>query len=214
VCKSNYPYFNFDTVYVAEGSDPKRLGAGTLFLKLDEDEIRAIRKSLEKITRRRIGDAADAEDVVQDTLLAMITSNPRGELKKGMHAWSRGILRNKVGNYYRKSRRHEILGEQIMGNRSPVPDPPAVATQETTLSNKEIRKIIDKKLEEFTPEVRRVMELLVSGLKAGEIVARLRPEPYQNIINRLYRGRKKLVRELVKCGFGPRGEKSGKRKTG
>ena len=67
-----------------------------------------------------------------------------------------------------------------------------MATQEITLSNKEIRYIIDRKLEEFTPEVRRVMELLVSGLKAGEIVAHLHPEPYQNIINRLYRGRKKM----------------------
>jgi RNA polymerase sigma factor (sigma-70 family) len=214
VRNSSYTCLNFDAVYVAEGSNPKRHGSRPLFLKLDENEIRAIRKSLEKITRRRIVDAADAEDIVQETLLAMITSNPRGELKKGVHAWSRGILRNKVGNYYRKSRRHEVLREQNGDGRIPAPDPPAVATQEITLSNKEIRYIIDRKLEEFTPEVRRVMELLVSGLKAGEIVAHLHPEPYQNIINRLYRGRKKLVRELIRCGFGPRTGKSRNRKAG
>jgi len=210
----NYTYLKYKILYVAERSNPKHYGSRTGFLKLNEDELTAIRKSLQKITRRRILDIADAEDIVQDTLLAMIMSNPGGELKKGMHAWSRGILRNKVGNYYRKSQRHTSLGERDYGICISVPDPTVVATQEITLSNKEMKKIIEKKLEEFTPEVRKVMELLISGFKAGEIVDQLHPEPYQKIINRLYRGRKKLARELLRCGFGPLHEKNRNRKAG
>jgi hypothetical protein len=47
------------------------------------------------------------------------------------------------------------------------------------------------------------MELLLAGLEPGEIVRHLHPERYQNVINRLHRGRKKLAKELAKYGYGP-----------
>ena len=47
------------------------------------------------------------------------------------------------------------------------------------------------------------MELLIGGLNPGEIVNQLHPERYQNVINRLHRGRKKLAQELAKYGYGP-----------
>ena len=56
-----------------------------------------------------------------------------------------------------------------------------------------------------------IMTTMVSGLNAGEIARLLSPEPYQNVMNRLYRGRKKLARELIKCGFRPNSGKSGNR---
>ena len=51
------------------------------------------------------------------------------------------------------------------------------------------------------------MELLLAGLEPGEIVKRLHPERYQNVINRLHRGRKKLAKELAKYGYGPHAKK-------
>jgi RNA polymerase sigma factor (sigma-70 family) len=208
----NYSRLKCEVFYIAERSDPKKYRSRSDFLKLDRHEIIAIRESLKKIARRRIMDAHDAEDIVQDTLLTMITCHPEGELEKGLQAWSRGILRNKVGNYYRKSRRHAALGKSnyMAGKRTQVAL--SVAVQETTTSHRELRKIIAEKLAEFTPETRHVMELLLSGFKASEIAEHLDPEPYQNVINRLYRGRKKLARELVKCGFGPRLRTAGNQK--
>ncbi|MBN2321671.1 MAG: RNA polymerase sigma factor [Acidobacteria bacterium] len=178
-------------------------------LRWGEDEIAAIRKALQKITRHRISDVNDAEDIVQDTLLTMISRNPGEELKKGLLVWCQGILRNKVGNYYRKAGRHAILKEKHSGIEQLQLQPRAVATPEISASHKELRLIIEEKLAELPPEIRRVMELLVSGLNAGEIARLLSPEPYQNVMNRLYRGRKKLARELIKCGFGPNSANTG-----
>lgn len=208
----NYSRLKCEVFYIAERSGPKKYRSGPDLLKLDRHEIIAIRESLKKIALSRIMDAHDAEDIVQDTLLTMITNRPEGELRKDLYAWSRGILRNKVGNYYRKSRRHAALGKSNYITRKRTPAAPSAAVQETMTSHRELRKIITEKLAEFTPETRHVMELLISGFKAGEIAEHLNPESYQNVINRLYRGRKKLARELVKCGFGPRLQTAGKRK--
>ncbi len=214
VCHFNYPRLKYNAIYIAEDSNPKNYRTGPDLLKLTRNEITAIRDSLKKIALGRIMNAHDAEDLVQDTLLAMITNRPEGELKKGLLAWSRGVLRNKVGNYYRKSQRHAALGKRnrIAGNRKP--NPPYEAAQEISMSHKELHQIIEKTLDEFTPETRQVMELLISGFKACEIVERLNSEPYQNVINRLYRGRKKLARELVKCGFSPQSRTLVNRKKG
>jgi hypothetical protein len=44
---------------------------------------------------------------------------------------------------------------------------------------------------------------LIAGHDSGEIVKQLHPERYQNVINRIYRGRKKIAKELAKFGYGP-----------
>ena len=144
--------------------------------------------------------------------MTMISRNPGEELKKGLLVWCQGVLRNKVGNYYRKARRQAILNERHTDMQQVQLPARDAVTPEITASHKELRSIIDEKLAELQPDIRRVMELLVSGLNAGEIAERLHPESYQNVMNRLYRGRKKLARELIKCGFGPNSGNAGTRK--
>jgi hypothetical protein len=46
---------------------------------------------------------------------------------------------------------------------------------------------------------------MIAGFNAGEIARQLHPERYQNVINSLYRGRKKLARALAKYGYAPNG---------
>ena len=65
---------------------------------------------------------------------------------------------------------------------------------------------------------------MIAGLNAREITEELHPVRYQNVINRLHRGRKKLAEALAKYGYGPeaasslrkmkpgRGKKSGEMK--
>ena len=212
MCKPAYLYQEYEIFFIAENSTPEEYQSIPERLELSDDEIKAIQTALQKITRRRIRDANDAEDLVQDTLLTMITRNPGNKLKKGLLVWCQGILRNKVGNYYRKTRRHSALSEQNpdmdQGNRPSS----IIASPEITVSTNELQSIIKEKLSEFPPPMRRVMELLVSGLEAGEIASRLSSESYQNVINRLYRGRKRLARELIKCGFSPNSQGGRNRK--
>ena len=197
---SFYPECKF--LFIAEPSSYKEYRSKSQS-RWDEDEIAEVRAVLQKITRHRISNANDAEDIVQETLLTMISRNPGEELTKGLLVWCQGILRNKVGNYYRKASRHEYLKEKHYRMQQQDLLPPPAASPEITVSNKEMQSIIAEKLAGLPPDMRRVMELLVSGLNAGEIAQLLSPEPYQNVINRLYRGRKKLARELIRCGFRP-----------
>jgi RNA polymerase sigma factor (sigma-70 family) len=205
-------YQEYEIFFIAEKSTPEEYQSIPEQLELSDDEIKAIQTALQRITRRRIPDASDAEDLVQDTLLTMITRNPGNKLKKGLLVWCQGILRNKVGNYYRKTRRHSSLREQNphmeQGNRASS----VIASPEITVSTNELQTIIEEKLSEFPSSIRRVMELLVSGLEAGEIASQLSSESYQNVINRLYRGRKRLARELIKCGFSPNAQGGRNRK--
>jgi len=212
VCNPAYPCQEYQIFFIADNSTLEEYPSRAKQLKLSDDEIAAIRTILQKITRRRIPDVNDAEDLVQDTLLTMITRYPGNELKKGLLVWCQGILRNKVGNYYRRTRRHALFKQQNPDMKQQNQAFPVVATPEITASNNELQLIIKEKLSEFPPAIRRVMELLIAGLEAGEIARQLSPEPYQNVINRLYRGRKRLARELIQCGFAPDSQSGKNRK--
>jgi RNA polymerase sigma factor (sigma-70 family) len=163
-----------------------------------EDEIADIRKTLWKSAVLRIN-LDDVEDLVQDTLLTMVAKPPADDLAKGLLVWSLGILRNKVGNYYRKCNRYQSLDR--LGKAEQPQQRPA-SSPESTLSDTELRTIIREKISEMPPGLRKVMEMLAAGLDSNEIVAELQPERYQNIINRLHRGRKKLAKELLRYGYG------------
>jgi len=203
VHKPAYYCRQYEILFIAEESDPGQYKSLPEKPELSDDEISAIKTALHKITRRRIRDVQDAEDIVQDTLLTMITRYPENDLKKGMLVWCQGILRNKLGNYYRKTRRHSVFIGRNTDVEQGILASSVVASQETAVSNHELQSIIEEKLSEFPEPIRRAMELLVCGYEAGEIAKELSPEPYQNVINRLFRGRKRLARELMKCGFGP-----------
>jgi RNA polymerase sigma factor (sigma-70 family) len=176
-----------------------------------EDNIAAIRAVLKRLSTVRVLNPTDAEDLVQETLLTMLTKYPGNELEKGLLIWSMGILRKKVGNYYRKAQRFTSLSEQgpgthVLGHRLMVATSP-----EAKFFQKELQSIIQQTLTHLPPAQRKAMELLLAGHDSGEIVRHLKPERYQNVINHIFRGRRRLAKELAKYGYGPNA-KSGLRK--
>jgi len=168
-------------------------------LEWTDDEIEAIRVVLKKLTSIRIMNSTDVEDLVQETLLTMISKHPGADLAKGPLVWSMGILRRKLGNYYRRIQRYTPLNEQKEAVRQWMP----VATPERKVFHEELKTIVDAELSEIPPFQRQALELLIAGLNAREITEELQPVRYQNVINRLYRGRKRLAEALTKHGFGP-----------
>lgn len=185
--------------------------------KWTDREISEIREVLQKLTAIRILNPTDAEDLVQDTLLTLITKYPGCELEKGLLVWSMGILRKKVGNYYRKMQRLYIIGEREFGVREPFRAGGKLESPEARLSHRELEDLIHKMTAQFPSAQRCAIELLLAGLDSGEIVEQLHPERYQNVINHIYRGRKKLAKELAKYGYGPgaglrKMKRSGRRK--
>jgi len=62
--------------------------------------------------------------------------------------------------------------------------------------------LIDTILARFQSTERQVLNLHLDGIPAGEIAAMIHFEKYQNVINKIYRGRHKLARELARYGYG------------
>lgn len=194
-----YPHLVLPTSFISESFPFEKHRFNPERLDWTDEEIAAIRIVLKKLTSIRIYNANDAEDLVQDTLLTMISKHPGIALEKGLTAWGVGILRKKVGNYYRKTQRYASLNEQDAGARQGI----IIASPEVKVYQQELKAIVGEALSRLPPSQRQALELMIAGFNAGEIARQLHPERYQNVINCLYRGRKNLARELVKYGYAP-----------
>jgi RNA polymerase sigma factor (sigma-70 family) len=160
------------------------------------DELTRIRLVLQRLTSHRIENQADAEDLVQETLLTMTQRCPDSGPDKGLLIWSMGILRKKIGNYYRKARRYVPMECAETAGRARVS-----ASPEKRLLLSELAGLVRKTLQDLPDRQRRAMELCLSGLEAHEIVAFLHPERYQNVINHIFRGRRKIAVQLAALGY-------------
>ena len=174
----------------------------SLLIEWSEEQLSKVRVVLQRLTALRIENADDGEDLVQETMLTMLKKCPREELKKGLLVWGMGILRKKIGNYYRKTQRYTALDENSVARKKLAPPSP-----EAWIRYFELLSLIRQVLEGLPLQEREVMDLLLAGLPASQIAERLHPERYQNVINRLYRGRQKLQRELAKHGYALRRSK-------
>jgi DNA-directed RNA polymerase specialized sigma24 family protein len=201
VCEPACIQLGYNSLFVYENSPEEEYEPGSR--QCTDDEISAIRVVLQRLSSLRILNSDDAEDLVQDTLLTVVEKNPGTELEKGLLVWSLGILRKKVGNYYRKAQRYTSLNELEGARRTDIKVVENVSP-ESRLIHEELQSIIAGALAEFPHSLRKAMELLLTGFNSGEIVKELYPERYQNVINRLYRGRRRLAKELSKYGYGPR----------
>ncbi len=203
MCNPRHFHIEYESLFVSESSPRQAYELRRGQFEWTDDEIAAIRVVLQKLTAVRILNSNDAEDLVQDTLLTMLTRYPERGLEKGLLIWSMGILRKKVGNYYRKAQRYASLSEQenCIGQR--IQQSMFATSPEVKVLHEELQEIVEETLAHLPPSQRQAMELLIAGLDSGEIVKQLYPERYQNVINRLYRGRKRLAKELAKYGYGP-----------
>ncbi len=162
-----------------------------------ETELAEIRLVLRKLTALRVENPEDAEDLVQETLLTMVRKAPGIYIEKGMLIWAMGILRKKVGNYYRRMQRFNLLDSQVRYALGPARAP----SPESSLRHVELRAMIDGVLDKFPPWEREPVDLYLAGKQTGEIASLLLPERYQNVVNRLHRGRRKLARALARHGY-------------
>ena len=160
------------------------------------EELARIRLVLQRLTSLRIENEADAEDLVQETLLTMTQKCPENGPDKGLLIWSMGILRKKIGNYYRKAQRYVPMEYAESSGRARISMSP-----EMRYLNSELARVIRKTLRGLPDRERRAMELCLAGLQAHEIAASLHPERYQNVINHLFRGRRKLAAQLETLGY-------------
>jgi RNA polymerase sigma factor (sigma-70 family) len=169
-----------------------------------EEELVRIRLVLRKLTALRVENPEDAEDLVQETLLTMVRKAPDMDIEKGPLIWAMGILRKKVGNYYRRALRCISLDDRQGFSRDAARGPTAAPSPEASLHYAELCAVVESILQKLSAREREAIDLYLMGTQTAEIVALLHPERYQNIVNRIHRGRKKLVRELARYGYNRR----------
>lgn len=188
--------WDFDTCWIHETLPDSCPGDSGALRVWSNDELARIRLVLQRLTSLRIENEADAEDLVQETLLTMTQKCPESGPDKGLLIWSMGILRKKIGNYYRKARRYVPMECAETSGRARVCTSP-----ELRFLQSEMAHLVRKTLHALPDRERRAMELCLAGLQAHEIVASLHPETYQNVINHLFRGRRKIAAQLASLGY-------------
>lgn len=158
--------------------------------------------TLYRAARRYTGNAADAEDLVQETMMKAYAAFHRFEEGTNIRAWLLRILTNTWIKSYRRSqcRPAEILSEGLTdaqlhhhAGHSSTGLPSAELAALESLGDDEVRQA----LEQLSEEQRLVVYYAdVEGLSYKEI-ALILGTPVGTVMSRLHRGRRTLRRLLV-----------------
>lgn len=146
------------------------------------------------------GQLADAEDLVQDTLLRAWRSFDTFD-GRYPRAWLLTILRNAHVNGHRRQRPSllrdpDATAEQHTADASP-------SAEDSVLANR-FDDIVEAALDTLPDTFRQVVVLVdVDGLSYAE-AARLLDVPEGTVMSRLHRGRAKIRQQLAAAGLAPR----------
>ena len=134
---------------------------------------------------RRVEGSEVAEDLAHDALLVVKEKLSTWNPERGFEPWALAILRNVVGNYYRKSERRRRL--------QPSPPEPSSAVD---LEERDRAEALRSALAQLSPQCRRLMELFLEGCTPREAAAAMGMTNLAAFYLRSHRCRQKL-RELL-----------------
>ncbi len=157
------------------------------------------RDSLYAVALRLTRNAADAEDLVQETWLRAFNAWDRYVLGSNCRAWLLRILTNSFINKYRRKRRHARVES---GNRSDAiralygTDHGRTEPNQTKGIDAELSDEVSAAMSEISADYRRVVELAdLDGRRYRDIAAEL-DVPIGTVMSRLFRARRRLEASL------------------
>jgi len=177
---------------------------GTATSRVFEKSLSESRKRLyDQAMRLTHGRAADAEDLVQETLLRACQWQETFRQNESMGPWLRAILFHTfVNDYRRKRRRPQVLNSDLSENsrrriEEHLPDPAsAIGTVERNLMAREQADAAIAALDRLSVPLREALYLsLVEELSYTQISERLNI-PLGTVRSRLFRGRERLERAV------------------
>ena len=152
-----------------------------------------------RFARSLTRDAADADDLVQETFVKALAAFDTYEEGTNCKAWLFRILRNTFINQIR-ARRHEVVMDEVpagVGGLSSWADAPAFRDPEAAVLLAATREQVEAALEGLPPDFRAAVVLSdVEGLTYKEI-ADVMGTPIGTVMSRLYRGRRLMRDRLV-----------------
>ena len=117
------------------------------------NDVLALRPALQAFARSLVSQAADAEDLVQDTMLRALAARSRFEEGTNLKAWPFTIERNLINTRWRKARRECLPGAEAIEARLVTP-----ATQVTDLW---VREAAERILHDLSPAHREILILIL-----------------------------------------------------
>lgn len=142
---------------------------------------------------RFLRNEAEAEDVLQDSLLSAFLHLPQYAGRSQFRTWLFSILLNSARTKVRRRRPDRYISLEEVSDGM-IPDPAPQPDQ--IVARQEIRKIVRDALNDFSPEFRTAYYLCyVKGLSKREAADRVGVNP-QTFKVRLFRGRRRLASKL------------------
>lgn len=143
--------------------------------------------ALYRMAYRMIGDAHEAEDVVQDTFRSAWNSRQRYESQRGGRAWLVAIMRRRTVDRWRKRPQPRVLASD---------EPLELSVEaEDPLAN-EFSDEIQHGLQQLPDALRETLLLVVVGELTHQEVADLMDIPLGTVLSRVSRARSRL-RECI-----------------
>jgi RNA polymerase sigma-70 factor (ECF subfamily) len=153
------------------------------FVALIDDHASA----LYRIAYRLVGDAHEAEDIVQETLRSAWKSREHFEFGRGERAWLAAILRRRVIDRWRRvGHRLTLLGEGT----------PEVASADSDPSANGYTDEMQQALSQLPPELRESLLMVVVGGLTHQEAADTLGVPLGTVLSRVSRARERLRKYL------------------
>jgi RNA polymerase sigma-70 factor (ECF subfamily) len=156
--------------------------------------------SLFGVALRYTRDPRDAEDLVQDTVLAAYRFFDRFEVGSNCKAWLFKILTNTFINKYRRRVREREIQEQLVAEEAP-----QLVSEEARSASRDPERFLPSNL--LSDDVRRALDAVPSDYRMAVVLCDLEEFSYKEIadimdcpvgtvMSRLHRGRRLLQRAL------------------
>ncbi len=167
---------------------------------LDSTWLSLLRQRFAEIAARRV--PADAvEDIVQDALGIVLAKGPSAAHEEGLTdpplRWSFNVLRNVIGNWYQKRRRHETVEDLDL----PDDCPDALAALTAAERMQSIHEAMEE-LRQKKPLCAQWLWAMAEGTKAGILAAKARMAEAV-FYRKIYRCRQSLAGILAGRGLAP-----------
>jgi RNA polymerase sigma-70 factor (ECF subfamily) len=144
--------------------------------------------SLYRMAYRMVGDAHEAEDVVQDTFRSAWRSRARFEEGRGERAWLATILRRRVIDRWRVKPQPAPLAEEGPVEIAVPPEDPLADDYTDEMQHA---------LNQISPDLRECLLLVVVAELTHQETADMLGIPLGTVLSRVSRARKKLRKELL-----------------
>lgn len=117
---------------------------------------------------RKVGDQGAAEEIVQEALMTIARLYRQEKFDTSFSAWAYNVLKNRLKDHFRRSRRES----DRMEFRAETPQPPADWTPDPTLESRLVECL--RQISRRSPIYARALNLKHLGYEASEICDRLK----------------------------------------